>query len=386
MNRSTAIRQAFEAITWQDLNEFPFEPGAGDIDRLIQSACSSSETIVLHSLARIHAWVWPLLKDTIQRDVTASGGVAFEIVRDDEDTRLVSIRNGEEKWILGWTGMSRGDPTLGLGLYEPSFDSGQKKMAYCRLPSGAETLRGRLMAVGDDVTRIFGLFSMLQASMPTEHVAVLDGSRRDDRLQDARVDDLLVLDGGIGGSAADELHRMAEQHAAKVVFDWMPGHLVAIDDFLKAQNLVMGSEALRFNDGDRIVCGIPVEDIGRRVVYSSVYPHDRNGDRYLTWADGTQASKPSSICSFAVPADMPLAHAVEMLRAGDMKPTAAHDYDLGTSVLESGGMQHVCGLAQAMEQILHMTICYREEHEYAGHERIAADDAFAQIAGFKSGM
>jgi hypothetical protein len=333
MDRNDALARAFDAITWSDE---PFDPGMGDLDRLARSVSSSVETVALHSLARIHGWLWPLVKSTSEGTVLIIDELSAETIRSDDDGKFVSLSIGGGQWVLSWGGMEGEEPTIRLGLAAPERDSGQRKMAYCTIAASGGR-RGRLMAEGGDVERMFDMFSALRQIMPSEHLKVIDGSRNDDCLRDFELDRILEIDGGLVGSAATELYRMAEQHAASVIFRWAAAKYDSVSRFLLEKGIVPGSCALKFNDGDRIICGVETGNDGQRAIFDSRFPHERYGNRFLTWIDFSYDGAIAAVHSFAIPDTDLLETSVELLRSGRLQPSVTHEYASKRTIFSLGG-------------------------------------------------
>lgn len=372
MNRDEILARAFEAITWSDE---PFEPGMGDLDRLDRSASSASATLALHSLARVHGWLWPQVKSAAEGTVIVIGGMVAETIRDDEDGKFVSLSIADDRWMLSWGGMKGEEPTLRLGLSDPDRDSGQRRMAYCTLPPSGRR-RGRLMAEGGDVGRMFGMFSHLRALMPAEHLSVLDGSRNDDSLTGFELDRVLELDGGIAGPAAAQLHRMAEQHAASVIFQWAADKYDRVSRFLLEKGFVYGSCALTFNDGERTICGVETGDEGKRALFDSRFPHEGAANRFLTWIDYSYNGAVAAVHSFAIPEGAELSNAVGLLKSSDIEPTLTHEYATGRTIVSSDdvGMRHLASMARAIDQASYLIARFDPKDEGADYELTATRD------------
>lgn len=369
MNHDEILARAFEAITWSDE---PFEPGMGDLDRLDRSASSASATMALHSLARIHGWLWPKVKSASEGTVLVIGDMVAETIRDDEDGKFVSLSIADDRWMLSWGGMEGEEPTIRLGLADPDRDSGQRRMAYCTLPpSGRRS--GRLLAEGGDVGRMFGMFAHLRVLMPAEHLSVLDGSRNDDSLTDFELDRVLELDGGIAGTAAAQLHRMAEQHAASVIFQWAADKYDRVSRFLVEKGFVYGSRALTFNDGERTICGVETGDEDKMAFFDSRFPHERSGNRFLTWIDYSYNGAVAAVHSFAIPAGAELSNAVDLLKSCDIEPTLTHEYATGRTIVSSDGigMRHLASMARAIDQASHLVARFDPKNEGDDYELIA---------------
>jgi hypothetical protein len=371
MNRTEVLSRAFQAISWPDA---PFEPCMGDLDRLSRSASSSAEVLAMHSLARVHAWLWPQVASATLGSVLALGGMTAETVRDDEDGKILSLSKGDDRWMLAWTGMGGDDPSIRLGLADPARDSGQRRIAYCTVPSSG-IRKGRLMAERSDVGRMFGLFSDIRAIMPAEHLKVMDGSRNDERLTDVDLDRVLEIDGGLGGPAAAQLHRIAEQHAASIIFRWAAAKYDHVSRFLLDNGIVFGSHALKFSDGDRIICGIETGDERQRAIFDSRFPHEHSGNRFLTWIDFSHNGAVAAVHSLSIPADERLADVVRLLKSGDLQPTVTHEYASGSTLFSPGGagMQHLANMAESIEQASFMAARFDPKDEGAGYELIVMD-------------
>jgi hypothetical protein len=372
MNRNEVLSRAFEAISWSDE---PFEPHMGDFDRLSRSVSSSSKIVALHSLARIHEWLWPQVESAPEGAVVTIGDMSVKTIRDDEDCKFVSLHAGGEKWVVAWGRIAGEEPTIGLGLADPSRDSGQRRMAYCTLPpSGIR--RGQLMAEGADVGRMFGLFSHLRPMMPAEFLAVSDGSRNDGHLADYELDRVLEIDGGLGGPVAAELHRMAEQHAASVVFRWAAAKYDRVSRFLLEKNIVFGSSAAEFNDGDRIICGVETGDDGQRAIYDSRFPHDRSGNRFLTWMDFSYNGALAAVHSYAIPENERLENVVGLLKSGDLQPGVTHEYASRRTIFSSEGvgMRYLESMANSIAQADYLASRFNPNASNDDYELIAMDD------------
>lgn len=369
MNRDEILARAFEAISWSDE---PFEPGMGDLERLDRAACAAAATITLHSLARIHGWLWPELKSASEGTVLIIGDIVAETIRDDEDGKFVSLTIGGERWVLSWGGMEGDEPTIRLGLADRERESGQRRMAYCALPrSGRRS--GRLLAEGGDVGRMFGMFAHLKALMPAEHLSVLDGSRNDDGLTDFELDSVLELDGGIAGAAAAQLHRMAEQHAASVIFQWAAEKYDLVSRFLMDKGFVYGARALTFNDGERTICGVDTGDEDKRALFDSRFPHEGPGNRFLTWIDCSYNGAVAAVHSFAIPESVALSNAVDLLKSSGLEPTLTHEYATGRTIISSDdiGMRYLASMARAIDQASHLVARFDPKDEGGEYELIA---------------
>lgn len=371
MNRDEILARAFEAITWSDE---PFEPGMGDLDRLDRAASSASATLALHSLARVHGWLWPKVKSAAEGTVIVIGDMVAETIRGDEDGKFLSLSIGDDRWMLSWGGMNGEEPTIRLGLADPGRDSGQRRVAYCTLPpSGRRT--GRLIAEGGDVGRMFGMFSHLQKMMPAGHLKVLDGSRNDDSLTDFELDRVLELDGGIAGTAAAQLHRMAEQHAASVIFQWAADKYDRVSRFLLEKGVVYGSCALTFNDGERTICGVETGDEGKRALFDSRFPHEGTANRFLTWIDYSYNGALAAVHSFAIPEGLELSKAVERLKSVGLEPTLTHEYASGRTFVSSDdvGLRYLATVARAIDQACHLVDRFDPKNEGTDYELTAME-------------
>ncbi len=339
MNPSEILSAAFQSISWS--NE-PFEPHMGDFDRLGRSVSSSAEMVALHSLARVHGWLWPQVESMSEGATVAIGDMSARTVRDDEDSKFVSLSKGGDEWFVVWSRTTSEDPAISLGIADSARDSGQRRVAYCTLPSSG-IRRGRLIAEGSDVGRMFALFADLRPLMPPEHLAIKDGSRNDVYLADFGLDRVLLLDGGLGGHAATRLYGMAEQHAASVVFKWATAKYDHVSRFLLEKGIVFGSRALKFNDGDRIICGIETGDEGRRAIFDSRFPHDRFGNRFLTWMDFSYNGALAAVHSFAIPEGERLDNVIDLLKSGELHPSVTHEYASGRTIfsMDGAGMRYL---------------------------------------------
>lgn len=358
MDRNEVLRRGFDAIYWQ---EDEFEIGSGDLHRLANSIASSVEKIAAHSLNRVHKWIWPSLADRKAGDRFAVGDLSFEVVEDQplepwEGSRKgVVVHANGKTWKLVWLGMEGSDPTIGVAVSSAASWNGFEPAAYCELPASQDGgYRGGLNATGDDVGRMFDLFSALRTHMPPDLLVVKDGSKNDWFLDEA--EDILELDGGLGGSAATELHAMAEQHAASVVFTWAGPRYQHVARLLGEHQDSFGVRGFKHADGDRIVSQLERGDDGVTLVLDSRFPHKELFDRYLTLLTTDAGGEVQAVSSYAIPEGEALSECLNLLRAGLIEPTVSYDYRSGSATFAPGkdGTLHIAHIATALHATEHL--------------------------------
>lgn len=367
MDRNEVLRRGFEALHWQ---EDEFEIGSGDLHRLANSIASSVDKIAVHSLNRVHRWIWPSLAHRTVGDQLSVGDLSFEVVEDQplepwEGSRKGVVVNADgETWKLVWLDMEGSDPTIGLAVSSPMSWNGFESGAYCELPKSADgQYRGGLNATGDDVRRMFDLFSILRRHMPPELLAVKDGSRNDWFLDEAA--DVLEIDGGLAGRAATELHAMAEQHAASIVFQWAKQRYKHVSRFLREQQEACGVQGFKLADGGRLFFSFDMGDDSTSVIFQSQFPHSKLFDRYLTWMKSDASGELLSVNSYALPDDEPLSDALDLLRAGELQPTVSYDYRTESAIFAPGrnGTLHIAHIATSLSAARYLAVGFKPEDE-----------------------
>jgi hypothetical protein len=330
--------------------------------------------IAMHSLEQMHGWLWPMVDEAAGRSF-AVGSLAAEWIRND-DVKMIALPSGNDRMMLSWSGMDGGEPMMSLGIEDASRDSGQRRLAYCSLPHGSSARRGRLVARGGDVARMFSFFGRLPQHMPQEVKDRLQATLSDERLQDYSVDGVLAIDGGLGGSASLQLHEMAMQHACSIVFDWAPDRMKHITRFLEEHGFMFGSSALTFSDRDRIVCGVEVPGRRSQAFFASVFPNYRYGDRMLSWIDRDTDGSVSSMHSYMLDEGDVLPAVVARFQEGHLVPTLSHDFRSGKTTLPDhvDGFTDLCRLARTVEQTQYAAVGYNPENLGYGHDIASHQD------------
>lgn len=353
MDREAGLREAFEWISWQGED---FEIESGDLWRLRTAIISSVETVAVHSLDRVHKWLWPVVEKTPLGEAFEFGPALFTVVerlpaQDREESKIgVRVDVGVRSWKLAWFDMEGREAHLGIGVRNDEHYLGYEPAAYCEFGERSY-YKGGLNATGDDVGEMFDLFAILRPFVPAALLAIRDGTHNDWRLDGA--EGILELDGGIGGDAATELHRMAEQFACARVFDWARDRILQAHDFLGDRGVWLGEAAVGCSDGNRRATSVETYHASRIAFVESQFPHRDLFDRYLTVADLGEDGQPTLVSVYALQQDDTVGDVVERVNEGVLAPTVSHDYRNSITNFAPGrsGFLHVSHFANSVALI-----------------------------------
>ncbi|WP_327211376.1 hypothetical protein [Rhizobium leguminosarum] len=357
MNKDAVLRNAFDWVCWQE-DDFDV-PGSADLYRLSNAISSSVETVAVHSLHRLHMWLWPTVAKTQVGDAFDIGGVRFSVVErlhavDREDSKTgVLVETAGRSWKLAWFDMEGREPLVAVGVRNDDHYAGYEPSANCELQE-ADRYKGALNAQGDDVGEMFDLFAILRPLMPEALLKVKDGSHNDWKLDGA--EGILEFDGGVGGEAATDLYRMAEQYASARVFDWARDRIAQACDFLSEQGAILGREALKYSDRHRLACAVDTAYAGRIAFVESQFPHRDLFDRYLVWAELDDDGQVAVVSFHAVADGETIEDVVDLMNEGALSATAPHDYPTGVTTFAPGrsGFNHIAHFATAVALVSNM--------------------------------
>ncbi len=351
MDRNSALEHAFKSVKWQE-EEFGME--ADDLYRLSYAITSSVETVAVHSLDRLHKWLWPTVSKASLGETFEIGDVRFSVVEvhpavDREDSKIgVLVEADGRTWKLGWFDMEGREPLVAVGVRNDEHYAGYEPAANCELEDPSH-YKGGLNATGDDVSEMFDLFAILRPLMPAGLLQVKDGSRNDWELDGAEF--ILEHDGGVGGETAADLYRMAEQYAAARVFNWARERTVEAATFLADRGEIEGQPGAIYSDGNRTAYAVETRYASRIAFYETQVPYTGFLDRYLVWADlvGGQAQV---INFYALTDGEMVENMIRLMNDDALKPTVAHDYRTGTTVFAPGreGFNHIAHFATIVHE------------------------------------
>jgi hypothetical protein len=384
MNREAVLQSAFDRVHWQE-DDVDILGSAG-LYRLSNTIAFSVETIAVHSLHRLHLWLWPMVSTTPVGDTFQIGDVRFSVVerlpaidREDSKTGLV-IEADDRSWKLVWIDIDGHEPLVAVGVRNDEHYSGYEPAANCELKDGTR-YKGALNATGDDVGSMFDLFAVLGPLMPEALLKVKDGSHNDWNLDGA--EDILELDGGLGGEAAAELYRMAEQYACARVFDWAGQCVTLVSNFLHEQEAFIDGSYFRHSDGNRLISAVETGREGRFAFVDSQLPHRNLFDRYLTWVDVGMNGAAEAISIFAIPEFSSVMEIAELLQAGELDGHASvsYDYASGRTSFAPGrlGFNHIAEFATALNADVLLAVHFNPEDEGVAFERRKDCELFVEV-------
>jgi hypothetical protein len=380
MNRDAVLRNAFDWVYWQeDETDIP-----ADLYRLSFAVASSVETVAVHSLQRLHLWLWPMVAKTPVGGAFEIGDVRFSVVerlpavvREDSKTGVV-VDAGGRSWKLAWFDMEGGEPLVAVGVRNDEHYAGYEPAANCEL-GDPDRYKGGLNATGDDVDEMFDLFAILRPLMPASLLKVRDGSHNDWHLDGA--EGILEFDGGVGGGAATDLYRMAEQYAFARVFDWARDRVAQVHDLLYDQGAIHGRASLEYSDGKRLGCAVGTLHAWRIAFVESQFPHRNLFDRYLAWVDLDDDGRVAVVSFHAVAEGDTIEHSVDLMNDGALIASAAHDYRTGVTTLAPGrtGFNHVAHFAAAVASLSNMAKDFDPAREGETFDVVGEDGLSASL-------
>lgn len=299
--------------------------------RLQDSMHSSVDTLALYGLSRVHAWLWPLLKDLPLANRVQIG--PFEIVAAEKDAATSRDQSKQSfyahasgnRWKLAWFGMEGKSSGLGVGVDPDGFFS----VAYCEFrDSDKKAEKGGVTGRGSEITSLFDFLTLAGAAMPADvrnvGAAALARSWEFDDIED-----IVAFDNSMGATFGAELHGLAEQRASKMLCDIAASNVINLVTALQKHVLVHDKEFLRSKNSVLFAIeGVPSKPMA---YYSERFPGGE-GDRYINWCDTHSNGSIIGFNTYVLPPDKLVSEAITDFADGRIEPSCSHDFASGKTM------------------------------------------------------
>lgn len=277
-NRQDILKAASEAVY------FDAEFDMDIVYRLQNSMHTSVDTLSTYALSRVHAWLWPLLKELPVGEQLQIGpflvvGVEREVAAGREQSKQSYYVHAEGKrWKIAWLGVEGRDATFGVGVDPDGFFS----VAYCEFGDAlGKPVKGGVSGRGSEIRQLFEFLVLAGEAMPpaTREVGS-EALARPWEFEEIR--NLVEFDGCLGATFGAELHDLAEQQASKLLCDIAGQNALKLVTALKQHDLVYGKAFLRSKNSTVFALEQPSPSV--IAFYSERFPGGE-GDRHLSWCN-----------------------------------------------------------------------------------------------------
>jgi hypothetical protein len=323
-SREAVLRNASE------LAHFDADFDMSVVYRLQNSMHSSVDVLATYGLGRVHAWLWPLIKDLSTDDEVQIGpfrivGAEQEVATNREQSKQAFYVHAEDlRWKLAWFDADGPQSSFAVGVDPEGFFS----VAYCEFGDKVGgPVAGGVSGRGSEIRQLFNFLVLAGEAMPSSALEI-DGSvlRRPWEFED--IHELVAFDGRLGATFGAEMHDLAEQRASKLLCDIAANNAIKLVGELTANGLVYGKSFLRCKD--TTVFAVETPDQSRIAFYSERFPGGE-WDRYLSWCDMKSDGSVSQYHSYLLPPEKQVSGAISDFVDGSIRPSVTHDYSDGVT-------------------------------------------------------
>lgn len=321
-NRQDILKAASEAVY------FDADFNMDIVYRLQNSMHTSVDILATYGLSRVHAWLWPHLKELPVGEHFQIGpflviGAEREAAAGREQSKQSYFVYAEGKrWKIAWLGVEGRDAAFGVGVDPDGFFS----VAYCEFGNAlGKPVKGGVSGRGSEIRQLFEFLVLAGEAMPSVVREVgSEALARSWEFEEIR--NLVEFDGCLGATFGAELHDLAEQKASKMLCDIAGQNAIKLVTGLKQHDLVHGKAFLRSKNS----AVFALEEVSPSTVafYSERFPGGE-WDRHLSWCNLGSDGVVEGYHVYMLPPEKQVSNAVAEFRQGLVKPSSSHDYATG---------------------------------------------------------
>jgi hypothetical protein len=321
-NRQTVLQAAFE------IAHFDADFDMDVVYRLQNSMHSSVDILAVYGLSRVHAWLWPILKELSLGEEVQIGpflvvGAEREVAAGRElSKQSYHVHSEGKRWKIAWRDVEGQHSTFGVGVDPEAFFS----VAYCEFGDVlGKPVKGGVSGRGSEIRQLFDFLVLAGEAMPSSVREV--GSEALARAWEfEEIQNMVEFDGRLGATFGAELHDLAEQRASKMLCDIAGQNAVELVRGLKQHGLIYGKAFLRSKNST--VFALEESSPSISAFYSERFPGGE-GDRHLSWCSLGVDGAVTGYHVYMLPPEKRVSDAIAEFAQGFIKPSSSHDYTSG---------------------------------------------------------